>query len=183
MDIQIIGTIFTERGEYGDFKQMIDSGEYEDSLFIYNDNEESYYDKSCTSGAGNAIIRRYNKYNNRYSENPLSVGIPTGTLRHGGYESLTDENKIIINDCIQDTINIIVKHKKKRLFYSAKNKSGILGTGIFEVSEDVLKFVTNEIMRMTSRDVYVINHVNKNAFLEIDDDSDDDDDNINDGNK
>lgn len=163
-NIHVIGTLFTGTVRYGDFKHMITSGKYNDSLFIYNDNEESYYMRSYRAGAGNAIIRRYNQYNGEYSDNPLSAGIPTGTLENGGYESLNEENKEIIDKCILNITNLITKHNKKRLFYSAKNKTGVLGTGIFEVSDDVLEYVTNEIFKLTNKEIYIINHVDKTSF-------------------
>jgi len=39
MSITIIGTVFKKIGEYGDFDHMITSGQYKDSLFIFNDDE------------------------------------------------------------------------------------------------------------------------------------------------
>jgi len=165
IDVQIIGTIFSGIGNYGDFDKMIKSGKHNDAIFIYNDNEEEYYNKSSRKGAGNAIIRKYNQFS-KYSDNPMSVGIPTGTLEFGGYTNLNDENKIIIDDCILNLIKIIKTYKKTKIFYSAKNHTGILGTGIFKVSEDVLKYITNQIFNLTSKEILVIKSIKNNSFKE-----------------
>ena len=34
--MEIIGTVFKKKGEYGDFEWQIESGKYEDSLFLFN---------------------------------------------------------------------------------------------------------------------------------------------------
>ena len=59
MPIEIIGTVYEGNGLYGDFEHMIKSCKYENSLFIFNDNETSH--KTCSKGRGNAIIRKYNR--------------------------------------------------------------------------------------------------------------------------
>ena len=60
MPIEIIGTVYKGNGLYGDFEYMIKSGKYENSLFIFNDNEISH--QTCDKGRGNAIIRKYNRF-------------------------------------------------------------------------------------------------------------------------
>ena len=65
---------------------MIKQPEFKNCLFIFNDNVE--YHMSNRKGAGNAIIRQYNKHSQRcigsesYSnlEKPMSAGISTGTI-------------------------------------------------------------------------------------------------------
>lgn len=90
--MDIIPIIYCESNKYGDFTWMIRQLEYQDSLFIFNDNIESKH--SYTNGCGNASIREYNKYN-PYIDIPRSAGIPTGSLISRGFISLTDENKKI----------------------------------------------------------------------------------------
>jgi hypothetical protein len=163
MNLQVIGTIFGNVGSYGDFNHMIKSNSFSDALFIYNDNEESYYKKSFKKGAGNACIRVFNKYNTNY-EFPMSAGIPTGTLEDGGYQSLNTENIIIIDDCINQIIELIKTHKKQRLFYSAENSSGILGSGIFDINENVLKYISCKLHALSKNDIYVIKSVYNTSF-------------------
>ena len=173
MDISIIGTIFTNVRSYGDYYHMIASGKYNDSLFIYNDNEESYYNESYQKGAGNACIRVFNKYNPLFIENPMSVGIPTGTLKNGGYDDLNENNAKIINNCFDQIINLIKSHNKKRLFYSAKNMTGILGSGIFEIDDDVLKYITHRIYTLTKSNIFITASLPNSSFEPDDDESDD----------
>ena len=59
--MKVTGTIFKNRNEFGDFMWMKDQKEYSNSLFIFNDNTE-YHDTN-RRGAGNAIMRMFNKYN------------------------------------------------------------------------------------------------------------------------
>lgn len=170
MDIKVIGTIFNERNQFGDFFHMIKSGNYSDALFIYNDNEESYYDKSYQRGAGNACIRIFNMYNKKYEDNPMSAGIPTGTLEYGGYEEFNEERGQIIDNCINQIVTIIKKHNKKRLFYSAKDMTGILGNGIFRINEGILKLITNKIHKLTLHNITIVKSILNNTFDPVIDD-------------
>jgi hypothetical protein len=166
MDILVTGTIFNKIDTYGDFYHMIQSEKYKDSIFIFNDNEESYHTKSFQRGAGNACIRKFNKYNPQYSENPMAVGIPTGTINNGGYEILNESNSTIINNCINQIIKIIHKHNKRRLFYSAQNMSGILGSGIFKINENVLQYITHKIYTLTNHQVKIIKSIDNLSFID-----------------
>jgi hypothetical protein len=38
--VQVIGTQFSKPGETGDFGWMLQESEYDDALFVFNDNEE-----------------------------------------------------------------------------------------------------------------------------------------------
>jgi hypothetical protein len=144
--IEIIGNIYKGREKDGDFHWMIKQDIYKDILFLFNDNEE-YHDTNAR-GAGNAIIRKYNKYNKKL-EKPRSAGIPTGTLRDGGYEELNDHVKKQVKTAIQEIKEIIIKYNYKKICYSSE-KDGILGTGIFTVDRDVLIYITNKIKKLES---------------------------------
>jgi hypothetical protein len=37
---EVIGTVFSKKGQIGDFEWHIKSGLYEDSLFLFNDDEK-----------------------------------------------------------------------------------------------------------------------------------------------
>lgn len=139
--MEIVPIIYSGSNKYGDFSWMIRQPEYQDSLFIFNDNIESK--TSYTNGGGNASIRSYN-INNPNINIPLSAGIPTGSVITRGFESLTETNKKYIDDSIEIIKELISKYKYKKIFYSAE-KNGLLGQSIFKISDDVVKYITNEI--------------------------------------
>ena len=59
--MQLIPNIYKGRNVEGDFYWMIKQNEFDDILFIFNDNEE--YHNTNIKGGGNAVIRKYNKHN------------------------------------------------------------------------------------------------------------------------
>jgi hypothetical protein len=140
-NVKVIGTVYKKKGVEGDFDWQIKSGLYEDSLFIFNDNEEN--NKHKRAGKGNAVIRKYNKY--ALPDRPRSVGIITGTLENGGYNNLTKEVKDIIDKNIEEIKDIIRKHGYKKVYYSAESDNGLLGTSIFKVDDSVIKYITRQI--------------------------------------
>jgi len=142
--MQVIPNVYKGFNKEGDFDWMLDQEEYSDILFIFNDNEE-YHDTNCR-GAGNAVIRKYNKYNTKIPV-PRSAGIPTGTLEDGGYQELNDHVKEQVDSAIEEIKEIIKKYSYTKVCYSAE-KDGILGTGIFSVNRDVLIYITDKIKEL-----------------------------------
>jgi hypothetical protein len=140
-EIQVIPIQFTGRNKYGDFNWMITEPEYANSLFIFNDNEE--YHNKCISGSGNAIIRKYNKYNKNLNF-PQSAGIPTGTFKNGGYIKLNKHVKKVIDDSIDEIIELINIYKYDKIYFSSDSE-GKLGTSIFSVGDDVIEYITYRI--------------------------------------
>ena len=134
------GSIFTKNNTVGDFDWMIKQHQYDDTLFIFNDNVESI--TSHSKGGGNAVIRVYNQYNPKISI-PRSAGIPTGYKR-GGFNVLTPEVKKYIDDSIEKIEKIIIKYNYKKIIYSI-NKNGELGTEIFKVSDDVKRYILEQL--------------------------------------
>lgn len=120
-----------------DFSKMINDPEYDDYLFIFNDNYTEH--RTTKRGAGNACIRPYNNYSRL--ERPRSFGIPTGNYR-SGYSSLD----LCINDlseCLIELIELIKIHNYKGIIYSVNNSGDyLIGNGIFEISTGVLIFIT-----------------------------------------
>jgi predicted RNA methylase len=138
--VKIIGTVYTRNGIEGDFDWQIRSKLYEDSLFLFNDNEE--HNKLKKAGGGNAIIRKYNKY--ALPDRPRSVGIVTGKDGRG-YDKLTEDIKEAIDKTIEEVRDIIRRYKYKKVYYSAIEPNGLLGTSIFKVGKDVLEYITDRI--------------------------------------
>lgn len=142
-DLEIIETQFIGRCKYGDFDWMIKQTEYSNALFIFNDDEERH--GKSVEGKGNAVIRKYNKHS--VFNPPKSAGIPTGTMKRGGYKNLTSRSKFEIDQSIKEIKELIKKHNYKKIFYSA-SKDCKLGTSIFKVGDDVIDYITFEIKNL-----------------------------------
>ena len=123
---------------------MIKKDEYKDVLFIFNDNGEHH--DTNRRGGGNAVIRKYNKFNNKL-DRPRSAGIPTGTLEDGSYQELNEHVKKQIELSINEIKEIIQIYGYKKIYYSAK-KDGVLGTGLFSMNRDVLVYITEKIIEL-----------------------------------
>ncbi len=139
--MKVIGIKFEEKDKIGDFEYMNEQEEYKNSLFIFNDNEE--YHNTCRRGAGNAVMRKYNKYNKNL-EKPKSAGIPTGTLSDGGYTELNNEVKTTIDSAFEEIKELIKLHNYDTIYYSV-GKNNKLGTSIFVVDEEVINYIDHLI--------------------------------------
>ena len=178
-NIQLVGVKFVKPNQFGDFEWMCNQEIYSDSLFIFNDNEEHH--NSNKRGAGNAIIRQYNKYSDL--DVPRSVGIPTGTMSSGGYTTFNLETKNKIDGYFNELTELITQHKYTHLYYSAES-NGMIGTSIFKVNPKVLEYITWKIHSLTSKPIKIVtcvrsfaHQINSDYFDEFDlnDDSDDSD--------
>jgi hypothetical protein len=154
-DIQIYGVKFSKRNQFGDFYWMCNLEEYSDSLFIFNDNEE--YHETSRGGAGNAIMRTFNKYSKLTV--PKSAGIPTGTLTYGGYDVFDEHVKNTIDNSIQEIEELINKYEYKKIYYSSE-PDGLLGTSIFEVNKKVIAYITWKIHQLSTKQVQIIKFAN-----------------------
>jgi hypothetical protein len=159
MNTQVIASQFHGRNKDGDFNYMImrDMDMEVDplTLYIYNDNTESYYSHGYRAGAGNAIIRQYNQFNPKMLR-PFSAGIPTGSLENGGFEELSQEAIHVINGSIKLIEKIIKEYSIKTVYYSTNDKSGLLGKALFDVDEDVLLYITDKLKKLSSKPVIVL---------------------------
>ncbi len=158
-NLQVIGVKFNKRNQFGDFFWMCQQNEYSGSLFIFNDNEEHH--DSNKRGAGNAVMRSFNKHSD-YNP-PKSAGIPTGTMEDGGYQNLTLDVKKTIDDSIDEIIELIKKYKFHTIYYSSEY-NGILGTSIFEVDKNVLNYITDRIFNLSTNPVQIIKTLPNNYF-------------------
>lgn len=145
-NINVEGTQFTSLNKFGDFNWMIKQKEYSDVLFIYNDDIESI--TSFKKGKGNAIIRVFNKYNPKIPK-PRSAGIPTGSLKSGGFKELNSETKEIIDNSIDSIKEIIIKYNYKTVMYSSK-LDGTIGSNIFVIGDNVKKYITQNIKNLSN---------------------------------
>jgi hypothetical protein len=151
MNIEIYGTKYTGKNKIGDFEWMIKQPTYANSLFIFNDNEEHH--NTNIIGGGNAVIRSYNKYHKFVDLNkPRSAGIPTGTLKNGGYTFLTNIVQKTIDNSINEIMELIQTYKYDSIYYSVglDNK---LGTGIFNVNQDVINYIDTLIQSLSMKEI------------------------------
>lgn len=146
--MKVEGIVFKEINEYGDFSWMIQQKEWDSCLFLFNDNLEYHF--TPRKGAGNAIIRVYNLYNNNLDK-PRSFGIPTGTLKEGGFSELTLEVKFIIDKCFEHLESLIEKYSYEKIIFSKDKNEDKLGTSIFEVSPDVINYITQKIYELENK--------------------------------
>jgi hypothetical protein len=145
--VQVIGSVFKSRGTAGDFAWMIERPDWADALFVFNDNEEQFraYQRDpadpqgCAPGGGNAAIRPY-----RCAEPPRAAGIPTGG-GGAGYGALTDSVRDVIDDAMSVVRRVAESQGYRRVVYSAADESGRLGTGIFEVGDDVKAYIVERL--------------------------------------
>ena len=154
MDVQIIASKFAGLNKPGDFKYMIEQNVNVDSLYIYNDNIECFYNQSYGKGKGNAIIRCYNQFNPKLKK-PYSIGIPTGSLRFGGFTNLDLKTKKIIDESFDRLINVLNKYEYKKIYYSTNNVNGMIGTSIFNVNKDVIEYITNRLHQLSSKSIII----------------------------
>ncbi len=152
-DIQIYGTQYINKNIFGDFGWMCKQKMFNNCLFIFNDNEEHH--NSNKSGMGNAVVRKYNKFNEKLNK-PLSAGIPTGTLKNGGYQELDKNTKQVINGAVDEIKELLNKNKYDGIFYSV-NKEGKLGTGLFNVAEPVVEYIDSQIKSLSKLPVCLAN--------------------------
>jgi len=144
--IQILPVIFTIPGKIGDFNWMMQQPQYNDVLFLFNDNESQFLQfinnpgskEACARGGGNAIIRPY-----QCLKPPRAAGIPTGDV-YGGYKNL-NKAKYYIDMAFDHIKNLLQTGNYKRIAYSAANDGRTLGTQIFSPSEDIKDYIVTNI--------------------------------------
>lgn len=152
--IEIIPLMFNGPNQIGDFNWMIKRPEYNDILFLFNDNELQFAEfinslgkptrppGACSVGGGNAIIRPYQCLNP-----PRAAGIPTGDYA-GGYKNLT-LSKQFIDTAFVYIQQLLQSGRYKRVAYSAA-EDGTLGTNIFAPSREVKQYILGKILSLAN---------------------------------
>ena len=153
-NIEVLPLVFTGANKLGDFYWMIERPEYNDVLFLFNDNEEQFLAfinsvgqankpmGACSVGGGNAIIRPYQCQNP-----PRAAGIPTGD-NNGGYQSLTRSQQYI-DAAILYIRQLLETGNYRRVAYSAA-PDGTLGTAIFSPSKQVKDYILTQIRSLSN---------------------------------
>jgi len=138
--MRVIPSIFKGKNKEGDFNWMIKQKEYSNVLFLFNDNYENF--NNCFPGAGNAIMRQYNKHS--LLQITKSAGIPTGSINYGGFGFLSIFAKEWIDIAFHDIHDLLSTHEYDSVIFSA-DKNGKIGNSIFTFSEDVRDYITEQI--------------------------------------
>lgn len=150
IDMEIVPLKYKKPGMYGDFLWMIENKDYDDSIFLFNENVESFYNGYKQKGKGNAVIRPY-----RYVSPQRAFPIPTGYMficdegYRGGFQELDFKTKKIIDDAFYLLEKEIESRKDvKRIFYACSEDGMRLGTSLFKVDHTVLDYITNKIYNL-----------------------------------
>ena len=142
--MQVIKSQFSGGRQDGDFSWMIDRPEYARSLFIFNDNEAQFiafqtgHAAGLSAGGGNAAIRPYQGHS------PIrAAGIPTGN--HGGYQKLDKNVRALVDDAIAHIRRLLATGNYDQVIFSYDAKNETLGTGIFQVADEVKNYIYESI--------------------------------------
>ena len=149
--MELVPSRYAQRGRAGDFGWMIEQPQYADALFVFNDNEGEFRAhqghapgaRRCHAGGGNAVVRPY-----QCQDPPRAAGIPTGD--HGGYPRLTDGARAAIDDALAAIRALLATGRYERVIYSAADDSGALGTGIFDVGDDVKRYIVDGLREVVA---------------------------------
>ncbi|MDZ7576627.1 MAG: hypothetical protein U0904_00390 [Candidatus Nanopelagicales bacterium] len=144
---QLVPSIFAGPGRDGDFAWMIKQPRFSDAFFLFNDDEGRFAhhrqnvgtQHTCPRGAGNAVIRPY-----QCRRPPRAAGIPTGA-RGRGYSALTPEVERVIDEAVAAAVTGALASGAQRVFYSAADSTGRLGTGIFQVAPEVKEHIVQRL--------------------------------------
>lgn len=142
--LQIIRSQYVGPGQAGDFSWMMMQPQYNDVLFLFNDNQEQFLaflnglPFGCTVGSGNAVIRPYQCVNP-----PRAAGIPTGKGGKG-YQNL-NEAKPYIDAAFQRIKQLINTGRYKSIAYSAASDGRTLGAQIFSPSPEIKEYIVQRI--------------------------------------
>ena len=145
--MQVIKSRFLGPGQDGDFSWMIDRPEYARSLFIFNDNEMQFiafhtgHAAGFTAGGGNAAIRPYQGHS------PIrAAGIPTG--EKSGYQHLDLNVRALVDDAMAHIQRLLTSGNYDEVIFSYDAANDTLGTGIFDVADEVKSYIFQSIMAL-----------------------------------
>jgi hypothetical protein len=145
--MKVIKSQYAGPKSVGDFSWMIDRPEYARSLFIFNDNEMQFiafhtgHEAGFTAGGGNAAIRPYQGHS------PIrAAGIPTGET--SGYQHLDLNVRALIDDAMAHIQRLLRSGNYDEVIFSYDASNDTLGTGIFDVADEVTSYVYQNIMAL-----------------------------------
>jgi hypothetical protein len=175
--IKILQTFWDDTSNT-DIVKMIKGPKYPNTLFIFNDNT-SQYNNSTDEGGGNGKLRIYKVNGQRMdipNEYKRAWGIPTGHFtsnvdaKQWTDRAINDIKKILRERQFDSVIfsGEISIENKKPVIENGKVKRGrklnerywILGSGIFAVNHDILKYITESIISLEN--LFIHDYLDKN---------------------
>jgi hypothetical protein len=115
------------------------------TVFVFNDNLESWAKRDHERGGGNAVIRSVSRNPIAHLNRPLACGIPTGSQGRG-FSSLSDNAKSVIDTALEELhVSHILKGARRIVYCAESDEDATIGTGIFNVSQDVKDYITSRL--------------------------------------
>ena len=148
MAIKVTRSIFKSSGCLGDYLWMSNHPEFAQALFVFNDNQEQFdafvagKPSGFTAGGGNAAIRPLRKLSP-----PRAAGVPTGTLRDGGYVALDESTKAKIDEALAVIEALLKTGDYDQVVIPTSKDGNTLGTGIFDVAPEVRDYIFSQLLR------------------------------------
>lgn len=160
---ELVGVVFSRKGQYGDFSAMLPRPEHGNDVFIFCDNVVDGLTDAPHDGAGSAAIRTSSHRYGNASLFPRAFGVPTGFSPTNG-AFLSSQNGALqpfaaraIVLAIERIVTVIGAHPGVgRIFYPiSAHGDDRLGCGTFNVSSVVLEFVTSKLKSLPERIVAI----------------------------
>ena len=149
MAIKVTRSIFKSSGCLGDYLWMSNHPEFAQALFVFNDNQEQFdafvagKPSGFTAGGGNAAIRPLRKLSP-----PRAAGVPTGTLRDGGYVALDESTKAKIDEALAVIEALLKTGDYDQVVIPTSKDGNTLGTGIFDVAPEVREYIFKRLTNL-----------------------------------
>lgn len=164
--VAVIGIVYDGPRKYGDFKWMLKQPEYEDALFIYNDNVKDSLDPNVMEGGGSAAIRNLSW---RFSTPPRSVGVPTGwSVASGGFDEMDIYSKKAIDFSIARIWKIILDSNSQvtKVIYSCSREDKMkIGVSIFQPHSSILNYINDQLHNLQSAYAHSPIHLLNFSFI------------------
>ena len=146
--VRVYGSVFNRITRQGDFTSMITDPAYNNTLFVFNDNQplyEAFRDGrgGCSAGGNNAAIRPF-----QCLPRPRAAGIPTG-IAPPGYMRLDDPTRRIIDEAVDRIRSLVTQYGYEEVVFSQRSLSNpTLGMGIFAPARPVRDYIVNRLLTL-----------------------------------
>lgn len=150
--INVKGVVFVKKDVYGDFSWMVKQKEYENTLFLYNENFLASLENEPSKGEGSAAIRPLGY---KFSEVPRAAGIPTGwSVLSDGFTNMDRFTRLAIDHSFEHVKLILRDHPNiTHIIFSCSSKDhSRIGSNIFDIAEEVVSYISEKIQSLSTFD-------------------------------